>query len=141
MWYNWQTHVPVTIKTLPSFLQYYQVFIFMFLVILFHPRLFDITTTYIIIVSSLYMSIKTNHIMFEISFFLVACTWLCVCITMHHWMKKKKNEKKKMWLLSEIWKFCFLLTATQNVWNSKTCSTYFILSNIWVEDSLHIVYV
>ena len=141
MWFNWQSHVPVTIKILPSFLQYFQ-FIYLFILVLmlikrkkrrkkkcFHPCLFDITTTYIIIVSSLYMPIKTNYIMFEISFFLVACTWLCICITMHRWVKKEKKKKRK-WFLSEIWKFCFLVTASQNVWNSKTCSTYFRLSNI-----------
>lgn len=130
----------------PWQLKYYQVFcnifkFFFFWVLIlikrkkrrkkkcFHPCLFDITTTYIIIVSSLYMPIKTNYIMFEISFFLVACTWLCICITMHRWVKKEKKKKRK-WFLSEIWKFCFLVTASQNVWNSKTCSTYFRLSNI-----------
>lgn len=148
----------------PWQLKYYQVFcnifkIFFFWVLIlikrkkrrkkkcFHPCLFDITTTYIIIVSSLYMPIKTNYIMFEISFFLVACTWLCICITMHHWVKKEK-KKKRMWFLSEIWKFCFLVTAAKmsetqklvalildfQIYKLKIRCTYFM--NNWILNSI-----
>ena len=152
MWFNWQSHVPVTIKILPSFLQYFQFFFWVLMLIkrkkkCFHPWLFDITTTYIIIVSSLYMPIKTNYIMFEISFFLVACTWLCICITMHRWVKKEKRKKESdssqkfenfVFLLlpakmSETQKLVALILDFQ-IYKLKIRCTYFM--NNWILNSI-----